>query len=974
MMSPSVFRRIPRRRSIHTRLHLPVLPTPLHGTNSSSGGAEGGRLSPTRSLAEPATPASTTGTGAVIGPLPTPPPDQGHSEEQPRDIIRIVSGNQYGTQHRTMLRHSFERLQERLRERQEALEQQERRLRGFLNVSSPTSSTSSVTSSASLDREEDPLSPLAFSSVTPQMSSSTEDSEYEPSLRSLNTSDNSASSSDNDYFSTSEEEEEEGEGRAWRSLELSEERMNTPPPRFPFTGNPGIKIDENPAELSPFEFFSLFIDKRIIDSVLVETNRFAEQTGQDDSLWRPVTEAELFVFFAMKMLGGIVKMPEEEMNWSHDELLERPIFRQLMTMKWQILQRMADRLNSLVNQEQEHQHLHQQRRLEQQAADTPETEQDPATSPMDNHMLNLRLLVRLALHLIYQLLNFICNQNVSYEERPISRLPNPFRDEETGGAGDGERGDLPPQMALDLEPGLHNLTTLLETVRMASEELRNDSVGDGTGESTPTQESARPNTNVPRHMSDFVRSSGNNGPGESTPTQESTRPNTFEPRRLSNFLRRSGNDGPGESTPTQESTRPNTNVPRHMSDFVRSQGNNGPRESAPTQENIREYSEISRHLASIVRNCGSDRTGRELPMQESRRHIRFEPRRLRDFFRSPRQVYEALSRVQESTRPNTFEPRRMSDFLRRPGNDGPGVSTLSQESTRPITNVPRRLSDFLRRSGNLSQHQDTNGGFGRAGCLGFRSSSPRPQLVIPRITLSDPSGSESQVEEESSLSGPTPGPSHNDQADFSTRSVSGVPLRLLGRQYAVDRRSPDSEDSPGPLDGVQDGPSHPPEPPFPWRGHLAPYDIGLPRGPGSEMLFRPNLQRAPPDRAAEREADNFFSRPHFTPHFGASRTISANSATNKQPNAHRNSNNQHSPLTTTTLTTNSNQTLLTKQQPASSLLTASLTTNNNSTPPLTTTALTTTNNNTHRNNNLTANNNNLTTNASHAPLTTTLTP
>ena len=39
------------------------------------------------------------------------------------------------------------------------------------------------------------------------MSSSEEDSDYEPSLRSLNTSENSASSSDNDYFSTSEEEE-----------------------------------------------------------------------------------------------------------------------------------------------------------------------------------------------------------------------------------------------------------------------------------------------------------------------------------------------------------------------------------------------------------------------------------------------------------------------------------------------------------------------------------------------------------------------------------------------------------------------------------------------------------------------------------------------------------------------------------------------------------------------------------------------
>lgn len=48
---------------------------------------------------------------------------------------------------------------------------------------------------------------VAFSSVTPQMSSSTEDSVYEPSLRSLNTSDNSASSSDNDYFWTSEEDD-----------------------------------------------------------------------------------------------------------------------------------------------------------------------------------------------------------------------------------------------------------------------------------------------------------------------------------------------------------------------------------------------------------------------------------------------------------------------------------------------------------------------------------------------------------------------------------------------------------------------------------------------------------------------------------------------------------------------------------------------------------------------------------------------
>lgn len=36
--------------------------------------------------------------GAVIGPLPTPPPDQGTDEEQPRHIVRIVTGNHYGGQ------------------------------------------------------------------------------------------------------------------------------------------------------------------------------------------------------------------------------------------------------------------------------------------------------------------------------------------------------------------------------------------------------------------------------------------------------------------------------------------------------------------------------------------------------------------------------------------------------------------------------------------------------------------------------------------------------------------------------------------------------------------------------------------------------------------------------------------------------------------------------------------------------------
>ncbi|GCC20239.1 hypothetical protein chiPu_0018819 [Chiloscyllium punctatum] len=165
------------------------------------------------------------------------------------------------------------------------------------------------------------------------MLSSEDDNEYEPSFRSLDTSDESASSSDNGYSLSSEEEVEEEDGQIWCRHVVSEECMLPPPPHFPFTGNPGISIDQDTAAMTPLDFFSVLCDNRIIDRVVDETNRFAEQTGERDCMWRPVTKAENCVFFALKMLGGIVKMPDQEMNWSKDELLERPIFRKLISLK-----------------------------------------------------------------------------------------------------------------------------------------------------------------------------------------------------------------------------------------------------------------------------------------------------------------------------------------------------------------------------------------------------------------------------------------------------------------------------------------------------------------------------------------------------------------------------------------------------------------------------------------------------------------
>lgn len=149
---------------------------------------------------------------------------------------------------------------------------------------------------------------------------------------------------------------------------------------------------------------------------------------------------------------------------------------------------------------------------------------EPRSSRTTQHqrLTDLRLLVQLTLKLLYILLSFLYNPRRLYEERPISRLPNPFREDEaaglgSGGVGEGGPGlDLPPP-AGDHEPRVPGLTTSLETVRRAIEALRHDVVG-GTGPtpdppassgsgtaSTTTPEPRSSATNLPRRLNDFLR-------------------------------------------------------------------------------------------------------------------------------------------------------------------------------------------------------------------------------------------------------------------------------------------------------------------------------------------------------------------------------------------------------------------------------------------------------------------------------------
>ncbi|GFU31248.1 piggyBac transposable element-derived protein 4 [Trichonephila clavipes] len=95
---------------------------------------------------------------------------------------------------------------------------------------------------------------------------------------------------------------------------------NIPPPTspVPFRGNPGITVNiaNNASILNHFE---LFFDDQILRMIVQETNGYAEQyihkmVCKEGSRWKKWTETnveELRLFFAVLLLQGVIKKPEQ---------------------------------------------------------------------------------------------------------------------------------------------------------------------------------------------------------------------------------------------------------------------------------------------------------------------------------------------------------------------------------------------------------------------------------------------------------------------------------------------------------------------------------------------------------------------------------------------------------------------------------------------------------------------------------------
>lgn len=108
--------------------------------------------------------------------------------------------------------------------------------------------------------------------------------------------------------------------------------------RFDFKDNAGLQIviaDED----DPLAYFEQFFTPSIVDRIVLETNRRAEQLRQKSGVkprsrlncWSSTSPAEIHVFLAVLMYQGIVWKPELAMYWSTNPLLETPYIRRIMS-------------------------------------------------------------------------------------------------------------------------------------------------------------------------------------------------------------------------------------------------------------------------------------------------------------------------------------------------------------------------------------------------------------------------------------------------------------------------------------------------------------------------------------------------------------------------------------------------------------------------------------------------------------------
>ena len=109
------------------------------------------------------------------------------------------------------------------------------------------------------------------------------------------------------------------------------------PPAQVFKGCEKI-LEQLPADATPLDFFKLYFTDAVVNLLVDETNRFAQQYIAANVIpphsavndWQPTDQNEMFSFLGLCVLMGIVYKPRLNMYWSSDLIYKTNIFGETM--------------------------------------------------------------------------------------------------------------------------------------------------------------------------------------------------------------------------------------------------------------------------------------------------------------------------------------------------------------------------------------------------------------------------------------------------------------------------------------------------------------------------------------------------------------------------------------------------------------------------------------------------------------------
>ena len=110
-------------------------------------------------------------------------------------------------------------------------------------------------------------------------------------------------------------------------------------PQIVFSGRSGLMktiVHDNNSGVAPIEVFLQFFDDSVIELMVIETNRYAQQYVQSHQLrrtsrmarWTDTTKEEMKTFLGLILLTGLIQYPSIEDYWKKDPLYYHPLFHQ----------------------------------------------------------------------------------------------------------------------------------------------------------------------------------------------------------------------------------------------------------------------------------------------------------------------------------------------------------------------------------------------------------------------------------------------------------------------------------------------------------------------------------------------------------------------------------------------------------------------------------------------------------------------